>query len=114
MEEHTYTLIKILLVLIILVALSVAPFIGEKLISKENLVVQTEKLGVSASEGAEYIWVPEVKGTLKSLKITGNIAGGEPVKIYLIGKTRQYLILDSSQLTALRRELSAVELKADS
>ena len=54
-----------------------------------------------ADENMSFIWTPKNTGELNSLKISGEIVGGGNVKVYLEGNGKEFLVLDSNDLSGV-------------
>jgi hypothetical protein len=59
----------------------------------------SDTINLNFEQNSEYIWIPENKGLLKSLKLSGSYKTEGNVKVYLEDKDVRYLIFDSSKLS---------------
>ncbi len=71
---------------------------GEKPVLFSPIESYSDNVNFSFNESGNFVWKVGNAGELNSLKISGEIVGGENVKVYLQDGGKEFLVLDSNDL----------------
>jgi len=94
-------LISVPLFLILLTLAPIIPFISSNITifttrSDDRIII--DKVNQTFDQNADFIWTPENKGLLKSVKFNGEVKASGVVKVYLEYGNDTYLVFDSKIL----------------
>ena len=89
-------LFLVLITLIPIFFFSKPKTVGFAIITKEFNF--SDEINLATNKSLDYLWVPENKGTLKAVKLDGEVKNSGTVKIYLQYENNTYLIFDNRKL----------------